>query len=126
MKLRLIQTQRCIAVVLMAAFIFLFIAATQDDAHAQTAIRKLGRGLANIGSCWFEVPSQMMDTAESEGGMAAWTYGLAKGVWMMGTRVVVGVYEVITFPIPIPKDYKPIIKEPEFLFGPRDFTDSTI
>ena len=30
-------------------------------------------------------------------------------------RAVVGVYEIATFPIPLPKDYEPIITDPEFI-----------
>jgi hypothetical protein len=35
---------------------------------------------------------------------------------MMCVRAVVGVYEIATFPIPLPKGYGPILKDPEFFF----------
>lgn len=40
--------------------------------------------------------------------------GVPKGLLMMGARIVVGAYELATFPIPAPKGYEPIL-QPEFV-----------
>lgn len=81
-----------------------------------TFYKKLGRGLCNIIMCPFEIPEQMSRVNSSDGPMAGLTWGLVKGVAMTGVRAVVGVYETVTFPIPLPKDYAPILKDPEFFF----------
>lgn len=76
--------------------------------------RKFGRGLSNIGSGFIEIPKNVLAVDKDYGGFAAWTYGTGRGVWRAFVRsVVVGPYEVLTFPV----DTDPII-EPEFLFEP--------
>ena len=42
--------------------------------------------------------------------------GVLKGVGMSCLRLGVGAYEIVTFPFPMPKDYAPILKDPEFMF----------
>jgi len=78
-------------------------------------MRKLGRGLANCLTFPIEIPNRISDVNNSDGPMAAITYGLVKGTVMSLFRAVVGAYEVGTFLIPIPSGYKPIIKDPEFM-----------
>jgi putative exosortase-associated protein (TIGR04073 family) len=79
------------------------------------ALRKLGRGLANCATFPIEVPNQISKTNNIDGPIAAVTYGLVKGIVMGTFRAVVGVYEVATFPIPLPEYYKPILTDPEFM-----------
>ena len=78
-------------------------------------LRKLGRGLANIITFPMEVPNRISEVNNTDGPMAGITYGLVKGIVMSGFRALIGAYEVGTFLIPMPKDYKPIIKDPEFM-----------
>lgn len=82
--------------------------------HADTPLKKLGRGLANVATCFFEVPKGAVDANTTDGLIAALTFGLVKGVFNTGVRAVVGVYETATFLIPIPEDYGPILTDPEF------------
>jgi putative exosortase-associated protein (TIGR04073 family) len=63
-----------------------------------------------------ELPSQISKTNVTDGPMAAFTWGLLKGVGMTGFRALVGVYETVTFPMPIPERYEPILTDPEFFF----------
>ena len=90
------------------------------EASAQSPIRKLGRGAANILTAMLEVPKNIVDVAESDGPIAAITYGVAKGGAMTVLRTFVGAYEVATFIIPFPSGYEPII-EPEFLMGEENY-----
>ena len=46
-------------------------------------------------------------------GAAGAALGFAKGLGMIVPRVLVGVYEFVTCPIPAPADFRPIL-EPEF------------
>jgi putative exosortase-associated protein (TIGR04073 family) len=78
------------------------------------AWKKLGRGLANMLTFPLEIPNQISKTNNSDGPVAAFTWGLLKGVGMTGFRALVGVYETLTFPMPCPEGYKPILTEPEF------------
>ncbi len=85
------------------------------QAFCQTSTRKLGRGICNIATCPLEILEQTKRVYDSDGASAALTYGLVKGVLMTGARALAGVYEMVTFLIPIPHDYKPILDDPEFL-----------
>jgi putative exosortase-associated protein (TIGR04073 family) len=82
-------------------------------------IRKLGRGVANVATGVFEIPISIQEKFYSDGPMAAATYGLFDGIYKLLRRTVVGAYEIVTFPIPFPADYAPIV-EPEFLFAPEE------
>ena len=77
-------------------------------------MKKLGRGFCNCITFPFEIFEQIKRTNLSDGPMAGWTWGLLKGVGMTVIRAGVGVYEVATFPVPFPKHYEPILKDPEF------------
>jgi putative exosortase-associated protein (TIGR04073 family) len=82
----------------------------QPAAPNQNALRKLGRGLSNVLFGIVEVPNQYTRAVNDNGGGAGLTYGLPRGILCWLGREVVGVYEVVTFPLPLPKGYKPIIK----------------
>jgi len=84
---------------------------------AQDPAKKLGRGVANTLFGWITLFSTIEDTGKSDGVLAAVTYGVAKGLGKALQRTAVGVYELVTFPIPYPKDYKPILTKPEFPLG---------
>jgi putative exosortase-associated protein (TIGR04073 family) len=83
---------------------------------ADDAGRKLGRGFANTLFGIAEIPMQIQATTAKEGGGAGATYGVLKGIGHFFMREGVGIYEILTFPIPYPKYYEPIL-EPEFLLA---------
>ena len=88
------------------------IAGTDDPPSGQNALRKLGRGIANLLFGIVEVPNQITK-ATSEHGGGGLPYGIGKGIVRWFGREVTGAYDVVTFPVPFPKGYKPIMK-PEF------------
>ena len=104
------------------------------EAADQGPIRKFGRGLCNTIFGVFEIPIQIYQTNKTTGGLAAWTYGLTKGIGRFLLREGVGLTEIITFPMPFPKcstekygtgwGYGPLM-EPEWIFSfqtnPYDF-----
>lgn len=95
------------------------------QAAADGPVDKLGRGLTNVATCPFEITKGMDDEKQESGIFAGLITGTLKGTVNMVKRAAVGVYEVATFPIPAPKGYKPILKEPEyFLEEPKSFLDN--
>ena len=76
----------------------------------QNAGRKLGRGIANVLFGIVEVPNQVTQTTYDRGGAAGTTFGVGKGVMRWIGRELTGVYEIVTFPVPLPHGYKPIMK----------------
>jgi putative exosortase-associated protein (TIGR04073 family) len=70
-------------------------------AHGPT--RKLGRGVSNLAFAPLEIPYQMDVVNGREGGAAALTYGVVKGVGSTFRRIGFGAYETVTFLFPIYK-----------------------
>ena len=81
-------------------------------------VRKLSRGLANTFAGVLEIPLAISRVGKDEGPVAAFSWGLLQGVGAAWIRTFIGVMELATFPVPLPKQgYEPIL-EPEFLFEP--------
>ena len=100
----------------LAIIIILLVSFAALPAHADGPVKKLGRGLCNIVTCPLELSKGIQDTHMESGLFAALTYGIIRGFVNTGIRLGVGCYEVVTFPVPIPGDYEPILTDPEF-FG---------
>jgi len=101
-------------------FVFaLFFGLSAPPTFADDAARKLGRGLANTLFGVAEIPIQIQATLEQKGSGAAATYGVIKGFGRFFMREGIGIYEILTFPIPYPKYYEPIM-EPEYLLNEMD------
>ena len=99
--------------VLLASALFLLIA---QNAFCDDPLKKLGRGMANVITSPIEIPNQVQRAANLDGAWAGFTIGPVKGVFMTAVRAVVGVYEIATFFVPVPRNYGPILKDPEFFF----------
>ena len=102
--------------IIIGMLAILFVVSIVTPAFCDDALKKLGRGVCNIGTCPMEVFEQIKRVNNDDGPMAACSYGVVKGVAMLFVRATVGVYEFVTFPFPVPKDYKPILTDPEFFF----------
>ena len=87
-----------------------------SNSYAQSMGDKLNRGLTNIVTGWFEIPNNMSVGTTKHDYVSAFFIGLPKGCWMTIVRTGAGVYDTLTFLLPMPKDYKPLL-EPEFAFG---------
>lgn len=96
--------------------VFIILSMAVSSAYCDDALKKLGRGLANCATFPLEIIEQIKRTNASDGPTAAYTVGILKGVSMMVVRAAAGVYEVVTFPVPLPKQYEPILSDPEFFF----------
>jgi putative exosortase-associated protein (TIGR04073 family) len=86
---------------------------TDQPPSGHNALRKLGRGCANLLFGIVEVPNQITKATSEEGGAAGVTYGIGKGLVRWVGRELVGVYEIVTFPVPAPRGYRPVM-EPEW------------
>jgi putative exosortase-associated protein (TIGR04073 family) len=92
---------------------FRTLAETDEAPRGQNALRKFGRGIANVLFGIVEVPNQITKVTSEQGGGAGATYGVGKGIYRWFGRELTGVYDIVTFPVPFPKGYKPIM-HPEF------------
>jgi putative exosortase-associated protein (TIGR04073 family) len=87
------------------------------DTTFDKAMHKLGRGLSNILTGWMEIPKEIAVAWRETDPITGVIIGSIKGTGYFVARFFAGFYEVFTFPMPFPEDYKPII-EPEFVLPP--------
>lgn len=78
-------------------------------------LRKLGRGLTNAVTGIVEIPKKVILISKNDNPLLGLTWGWVKGAAVGLLRTASGLYEAVTFPIPAPADYEPIIN-PEFVF----------
>lgn len=89
------------------------------------AFRKFRRGFCNILTFHLEFVHQMEKEAVVGGTSRAMTVGIVNGIGMTAARILTGVYEVVTFPLPVPAEYKPILTDPEF-YWTEPFSEGAI
>jgi putative exosortase-associated protein (TIGR04073 family) len=89
--------------------------ADQDVYTGGGAFEKLQRGMLNLADAVVEIPGTMIRKSKREGLPAGMTFGIVEGAMNTVKRALAGVWEVVTFPIPIPENYAPILPDPEFL-----------
>ena len=82
---------------------------------------KLGRGICNILTFPLEIPEQMSRMNNSDGPFAASTVGVLKGLGSAIGRACVGLFEAATFMSPGPKNYEPVLKDPEYFLETSNF-----
>jgi len=80
------------------------------DSDQDTALGKLGRGLAAMTTGVLELPGNIVAETRERNPAAGMTLGLAKGIGMIPVRELVGVYETVTAPLAVPEGYEPIIR----------------
>jgi len=76
---------------------------------------KLVRGLANLVTGVGEFPKQIYLIGKNEGWVQGTFRGPVEGLGMVIARTVAGAYEVLTFPIPLPPGYQPMLL-PEYVW----------
>ncbi len=117
---------KCLRHVLSScAIAMLVVGVWSPAASADSTLHKAGRGLAAMTTPFLEIPGNIKQTTEKEGAPAGWTEGFAKGLGMTIIRPTVGVYELLTAPIPAPANFEPILK-PEYpwsYFSPVEATE---
>lgn len=79
---------------------------------------KFVRGLANLATGLAEFPKQIYLIGKNEGWVQGAFRGPLEGLGMFIARTLAGAYEVVTFPIPVPPGYQPMLL-PEFVWEPE-------
>ena len=91
-------------------------AAEEAPTYVNGVTRKLGRGIANVATAPLEILRHPVLVDERDGRVAGLTIGLIRGAIWTVWRAVGGAWEVVTFPLPIPGGFRPVV-EPEFVFA---------
>lgn len=80
---------------------------------------KLCRGLCNTATGWCElIPRQFIRSYELDGPWLCAPYGLARGLMMTVVRTGAGVFETLTFYVPVDATYSSII-DPAYVWQPE-------
>jgi len=82
--------------------------------NVYSAFDKLGRGAANTLGGWMEIPlnaGKRYSTVDTAGSFLA---GIGVGLFKGVARTGVGLYEVVTFWLPLPEHYRPILPTLEY------------
>ena len=91
--------------------------ATPEKMDYTTGVgKKLGRGMSNVAFGWLEIPKGIQDVGDNNNFIAGLTWGPLVGIGKAVQRTAAGVYEVATFPVPVPKNFDPLV-EPDFTLG---------
>lgn len=106
-----------------ALLILVVVVGFSSFAYAENALVKLGRGLVNAATGWLEIPQKIYTTSRDENVFVGATVGTAKGIGWSIIRTVAGIYEVVTFPFPIPKSYESVI-DPPYIFDSKSEIES--
>jgi len=104
---------RKLAAFMLVIFVILNLAA---PGYCDGPIKKLGRGVLNVITCPLEIPNRIGETNRRSGFWDGATYGFLEGICMMIGRGCAGAYEILTFPVPIPEKYGPILRDPEYFW----------
>lgn len=86
----------------------------RDQTSFNKMLGKFGRGVVNIGTCWVEVPFNIATEWKRTDPASGMVTGFIKGVGWGFARFSTGVFDMFTFPFPVPNDYQPLM-EPEFI-----------
>lgn len=78
-----------------------------------TCGRKFQRGILNVAFSPLEITHAVAQENRRNKFPIPWANGLAQGMWLGAIRATIGVYEVVTAPIPSPPRYQPLMY-PEF------------
>ena len=79
--------------------------------NRQGPTRKLGRAVSNILYGWSELPTTVAKVNDVEGNSAAAGYGVVRGVGRSVMRMQAGIFELLTFPIPVVRgSYFPVLE----------------
>ncbi|MBP7216504.1 MAG: exosortase system-associated protein, TIGR04073 family [Candidatus Omnitrophica bacterium] len=105
---------RRLIVVLLLLSVFL---SSASFVYAKTPADKLSRGIANVfGGDLLEIPKNIdLEWKASNNAVIGILAGFVKGLIMGTGRLGSGLWDIVTFPAALPKDYEPVMK-PDLVF----------
>jgi putative exosortase-associated protein (TIGR04073 family) len=103
---------RCVAL----AILLCVGSATTAPAQEMTATRKFGRGAAGLTLGVLELPGNIAQEWRNDGPLSGMTVGLIMGIAKIPARTLVGAYELLSAPFPLPAGYEAPLT-PEYPWG---------
>ena len=84
--------------------------------YASKTTNKLGRGLGNVLFCWAEVPLEVNREIQNTDPVTGIAVGGSNGLYYTGRRLVLGLVDVVTFPVDIYGNNYQSVQRTEFPF----------
>ena len=72
--------------------------------------RKLQRGFLNVVFCPIEVSHALAEEKKKQEEWFNWLNGAGVGTWFAVIRAATGIYDMVTAPFPLPKNYEPTLQ----------------
>jgi len=91
------------------------VAQASDSSVLNQIGKKFTRGAVNFTTGWAEVPKQTYLVARRQGLPGGLVQGAIEGLGMFVARTLAGAYEILTFPLPLPAHYQPMLK-PDYVW----------
>lgn len=82
------------------------------ESYTEAMATKLGRGVTNVLTGWLELPRSVYYRGRDHGPLDGMTVGLFQGLFMTVVRTVAGTFETVSFFVPAPGFYEPMMKRP--------------
>jgi len=103
----------------VVVFVFVGLLVLAQGLHAKEPLytednpaSKLGRGVTNVVFSPGEYIVQTAKLMENHDPVTAYFGGIFQGAWHMVERIGGGIYEIVTFPVPVPKKYESLMDPP--------------
>lgn len=74
---------------------------------------KFGRGAVNVLTCWTEIPRNVAIEWQRTDPASGFFLGVGKGLGYGYARFMGGLFDMVTFPFPVPMGFAPVM-DPEF------------
>lgn len=100
-------------------------ARADEPSYPERIGTKLMRGMTNLITSVGEFPKQIYLVGQKEGWVQGVFRGPVEGLGMFIARTVAGAYEVVTFPLPVPPGYQPMLL-PEYVWQPEPPSQLTV
>lgn len=91
--------------------------------NSGTPLRKLQRGFLNVALSPWELAHELSQNKKTDSLVPTWFGGIGRGSLYTVGRALTGVYEMVSFPIPAPANYEPVL-QPEFAWQHFESSDS--
>ena len=82
-------------------------------AEGNGPLEKLGMGIINVVTSPAEIFTSVADNEAGKGMIAGKTHGFIEGIGNFGVKLLTGLIDVATFPIPWPNGYDPMLESSE-------------
>lgn len=106
------MVKKLLIILLAVAFLAVL---TSDPPAERGPIHKLYRGVINVLTGWVELPLDVYEVTVEDGIILGVSLGVLAGMAMSIARTGSGMYDIVTFFVPLPEDYASTI-QPEFVW----------